>query len=77
MPHSGSQKVTKRIVNQAVGMPRKEINRIRSAVNELRSTPKNDPMYLRRFASVKGRIIGIKKLHPQIANKFLQEIQNG
>ncbi len=74
MPKSGSQRVTKRIVNQKPGIPRKEMNRIRSAVNELKKTPKNDPLYGKRLASVKGRVISIRKFYPQVAQRFLQEI---
>ncbi|MBF0504844.1 MAG: RNA-directed DNA polymerase [Candidatus Omnitrophica bacterium] len=74
MPKSDSQTVTKRIVNQTPGIPRKEMNRIRSAVNELKNTPKNDPLYGKRLASVKGRVISIRKFYPQVAEKFLQEI---
>ena len=74
MPSSRSQRVTKRIVNQKVGITRKEINRIRSAVNELKSTPKDHGLYAKKCASLKGRIASIKPYNATIAAKFLEEI---
>lgn len=74
MPKSGSQMITKRIVNQKESVPREEINRIRSAIKELKDTPKNDPEYTRKYKSTKGRIVSIKNLHPQRAAKLLMQI---
>lgn len=75
MPSSRSQVVTKRIVNQRPGLLKKERNRIRSAINELNHTSKADPLYESRLASVKGRILSMKKLYSEKAQKLLQQIQ--
>lgn len=75
MPHSRSQQVTKRIVNQFPGLTKREINRIRSAINQLDKLSKGTAEYTKLYNSVKGRIASIKKYHPQKAARFLTAIK--
>lgn len=76
MPSSGPQLITKRIVNRKASIKKSEMSRLRSAVHELQSIPKDDPRYKKLLESIMGRISAAKIYHPKKANALLKTIQH-
>jgi len=75
MRSNTSQRITGKIVNRKVAIPRSERNKVRAALNELAKTNSTDPMYSKHYRSVRGRISNLKNLHPQLAAKMLKQFK--
>jgi hypothetical protein len=76
MKANKSQRITGKIVNKKISIPRRERDKIKSAVYELKKTSRDDYGFIKRYQSVKGRIDSVKKFHPNFAKKMEIELEN-
>lgn len=69
-----NQSVLKKNINKSISIPQAVRNKTRAALHDLKSEDINSESYQKKYRSVKGKIHYIKRYHPNIGDKMLEEL---